>query len=214
MDTPAALDLAPPETRYDDDVVTICEHVARRGRDRPALALFGSSSFRLWLRMAEDLDSVDLVNLGFGGGTAASALRYFDRLFAALRPGRVALYFGENDITNEGLTAATALARVLELRDRIAAALGPVDVHCLSVKHSPSRWLYRHEFDRFNADLARACVETPNTYFVDVTTSLIGENGMPIGACYQADGLHLNAAGYLRWARVLRAAPRLLLPTP
>lgn len=210
MDLPLSLEFPPPETRYDDDIVGICDQLRRRGRDRPALALFGSSSFRLWWRVAEDLESVDLVNLGFGGGTAASALRYFDRLFDTLRPGRLALYFGENDISNEGLTAAAALARVLELRQRLTDTLGPVEVHCLSVKHSPSRWIYRREFNAFNAALAEACAATPQTGFIDVTSPLLGTNGLPIGACYQPDGLHLNAAGYLRWAHVLRSSP--LLP--
>jgi lysophospholipase L1-like esterase len=107
---------------FDDDVNGILRRVIRQGRPDAPIAFYGSSSFLYWSRICEDLGSMQVVNLGFGGGTYASALHYFDRLLLPLRPARIVLYFGENDISNDGLTAASTFARFERLIAKIEAA--------------------------------------------------------------------------------------------
>ena len=49
------------------------------------------------------------------------------------------------------------------------------------------------------------CHNEANTHYVDVTSVLLGEHGRPMGKYYENDLIHLNAAGYQQWARVLLA---------
>jgi lysophospholipase L1-like esterase len=197
-------------SRYDDDVFAIRGQVLRRRfASRPAV-FFGSSSFRYWHRMAEDLGCLDLANLGFGGGTVESGLRYFDSLLGLVDPASITLYFGENDIANDGLDANSAFAAAQRLTRRIREVFGAVPIYHLSIKHSPARWIYADEFRAFNALRAESCAKGSDGVFIDVSSCLLGRHGRPIGRFYEADGIHLNAAGYAQWAEVIAAVPGLL----
>lgn len=190
-------------TRYDDDVLAVRRQVRRRRFAGKPVVFFGSSSFRNWHRMAEDLGSLEIANLGFGGGTAESALRYCDDLLDLVEPRRIVLYFGENDIANDGLDAHSAFAALQRLTQRLREKFGQVPIDRLSIKHSPGRWIYTGEFDTFNAMLEESHTDGEPGGYVDVCSCLIGRNGRPMGRYYEADGVHLNPLGYSLWASVI-----------
>ncbi|MBY5766979.1 lysophospholipase [Rhizobium leguminosarum] len=196
--------------RYEDDVIAVLASMERRGIPNDPIALYGSSSIRLWHTAAEDLGALNLVNLGFGGGTNASGLHYFEKLLKPLKPRKIVLYFGENDISLDGLTGRSAFENFLKLRERITDDLPEAKVFFLSAKQSPAKWLYRDEVDEFNALAQSWCEEQPHSCYIDTTTSLLGENGRPLGRYYSGDHIHLNGSGYAVWARILRAVPDLL----
>lgn len=196
--------------RHEDDVSAIVARLAQSRRPAAPIAFYGSSSFRLWQSMAQDLDSLDAVNLGFGGATNASGLFHLNRLLTPLRPAKVVLYFGENDISADGLDAQSALRNAQALREGIRQALPDVPVFALSAKQSLAKWLYADVVDEFNRRLQAWCSGAEHTHFVDVTSVLLGEHGRPMGRYYQDDLIHLNGAGYLQWARILRQQPGLL----
>lgn len=195
---------------YDDDINAILRRVMRHGRPDQPIAFYGSSSFLYWTRIMEDLGSFDIVNLGFGGGTYASALHYFDRLLLPVKPARIVLYFGENDISNDGLTAASVFTRFEGLIAKIEASLGRIPIFCLSTKQSPAKWIYAEEVQAFNVLLQHVCAARDNLTFVDVGSALIGENGKPMSKLYVADRIHITDAAYALWARILKQTPGLL----
>lgn len=206
---PAATPSLPAEwttTRYDDDVLAVRGQIMRRRFAGKPVVFFGSSSFRYWDRMAEDLGSLEVANLGFGGGTAESGLRYCDALLDLVEPGRIVLYFGENDIANDGLDADSAFAALERLTQRLREKFVAVPIHRLSIKHSPGRWIYANEFDAFNAMLKESHAKDGSGGYVDVCSCLIGRNGKPMSRYYEADGVHLNALGYSLWAGALSEA--------
>ncbi|WP_418137841.1 GDSL-type esterase/lipase family protein [Agrobacterium sp. El2ro-1b] len=197
-------------SRHENDVLTILMRLQRLGLSADPIAFYGSSSFRIWSSIAEDLGTLDIVNLGFGGGTCLSAVHYLEKLLLPLRPQRVALYFGENDIASDGLKAATALRHLQELRHHILQELPQAQVFVLAIKHSPARWIYRDEFDLFNRMAQEWCKNCDSTTWLDPNAGLMGENGLPMFRYYLPDLVHLNTAGYAVWSEALRKAPKLL----
>jgi lysophospholipase L1-like esterase len=196
---------------FEDDVLAAIARFKRMHLPQRPIAFYGSSSFRMWPSMAADLHSLDVVNLGFGGGTFASGLRYFDQLLMPVNPARVVLYFGENDISNDGLTAEFTLSGLKQLTSEIADKLPGVPVFVLSAKQSPTKWLCAKQVFAFN-DLAKAyCESTAGLTYVDVGSCLLGENGLPMMRYFMPDLIHLNPAGYARWASVLRGVSGLLM---
>ncbi|WP_425904185.1 GDSL-type esterase/lipase family protein [Agrobacterium radiobacter] len=191
-------------SRYENDIIAVLARIQRIGLPDNPIAFYGSSSFRIWSSITEDLGSLDIVNLGFGGGTYISASYYLDRLLVPLKPGRVVLYFGENDIASDGLKAQTTLVHLQDLRDRVSRALPQADVFVLAIKPSPARWIYRHEFDLFNQTASDWCNGRERTTWLDPNAGLIGENGLPMFRYYLPDLVHLNAAGYAVWSEALR----------
>ena len=197
-------------SRHENDIIAILARLQRIGRPDNPIAFYGSSSFRIWNSATEDLGSLDIVNLGFGGGTYLSASHYLHQLLVPLKPGRVVLYFGENDIASDGLKAQTTLRHLQDLRHRISRALPQADVFVLAIKHSPARWIYRQEFNLFNQTARDWCKGHERTTWLDPNPDLIGENGLPMFRYYLPDLVHLNAAGYAVWSEMLRKTLGLL----
>lgn len=197
-------------SRHENDIITALARLERIGLPDDPIAFYGSSSFRIWNSITEDLGSLDVVNLGFGGGTFLSGIHYLDQLLTPLKPRRLALYFGENDIASDGLTAHTTLGHLQELRHRISRALPQAEVYVLSIKHSPARWIYRHEFDLFNKLARDWCNDLDDTTWIEAGAGLIGENGLPMFRYFLPDLVHMNTAGYVEWAKVLKNTPGLL----
>ena len=129
-------------TRFEDDVVGILTRLQRGPLPERPIAFYGSSSFRLWGTMVQDLHCLDVVNLGFGGGTNLSGRHYMERVLVPLRPDRVVLYFGENDIANDGLTGLSAFNNLEALVGDIRERLPQAAIFVLSTKQSPTRWIY------------------------------------------------------------------------
>ncbi|SIQ59367.1 Lysophospholipase L1 [Rhizobium sp. RU35A] len=196
--------------RFEDDVVAILARLQRGPLPQRPIAFYGSSSFRLWGTMQQDLQSLDIVNLGFGGGTNLSGRHYLQKLLIPLKPERIVLYFGENDIANDGLTGQTTFEHMKALLADIRAELPAARIFVLGTKQSPTRWIYADEVDRYNALTEAWCGESGQAHFIDASRGLIGENGRPMGRYYQPDFIHLNAGGYALWAEVLKRIPELL----
>ena len=165
----------------------------------------GSSSIRLWTTLAEDFPGLQTINRGFGGSELADSVFYFDRIVAPYRPAVVVLYAGDNDI-NSGKTADAVLADFLEFRARLRAELPDTRLVYLSIKESPSRAHVRREMRRTNHMIAGACARDPLCRFVDVSATLQTADGAFRAELFEADGLHINRAGYAAWAAVLREA--------
>ncbi|CUX53599.1 Lysophospholipase L1-like esterase [Agrobacterium tumefaciens str. CFBP 5621] len=165
-------------SRYENDIIAVLARIQRIGLPDNPIAFYGSSSFRIWSSITEDLGSLDIVNLGFGGGTYLSA--------------------------SDGLKAQTTLVHLQDLRDRVSRALPQADVFVLAIKPSPARWIYRHEFDLFNQTARDWCNGRERTTWLDPNAGLIGENGLPMFRYYLPDLVHLNAAGYAVWSEALR----------
>jgi lysophospholipase L1-like esterase len=193
-------------SRHENDIITTLARLERLGLPDDPIAFYGSSSFRIWTSMNEDLGSLDVVNLGFGGGTFLSGIHYMDQLLTPLKPKRLAIYFGENDIASDGLTACTTFKHFEDLRARITAALPQAEVFVLAIKHSPARWIYRQEFDLFNRMGRDWCEAHGTTTWIDPSAGLIGENGLPMFRYYLPDLVHMNAAGYAVWSSFIRKA--------
>ncbi|HWU65167.1 MAG TPA: GDSL-type esterase/lipase family protein [Ensifer sp.] len=196
--------------RFEDDIIAILARLQRGPLPKRPIAFYGSSSFRLWGAMVQDLQCLDVVNLGFGGGTNLSGRHYLDKLLLPLKPERVVLYFGENDIANDGLTGLSTFRNLEALAGDIRKGLPEAQIFVLSTKQSPTRWIYADEVDRYNNLAADWCRTSGLATFVDVSTVLLGENGRPMGRYYQSDFIHLNAGGYALWADIIRRTAGLL----
>ncbi|MGC4410048.1 lysophospholipase (plasmid) [Rhizobium rosettiformans] len=196
--------------RFEDDIVAILMRLQRGAIPQQPIAFYGSSSFRLWGTMHQDLQCLDVVNLGFGGGTNLSGRHYLEKLLLPLKPEKIVLYFGENDIANDGLTGQTTFEHMTSLVSDIREGLPAAKVFVLGTKQSPTRWIYADDVERYNVLSKAWCLEQSQVTFIDASFGLIGENGRPMGRYYQPDFIHLNAGGYALWAEVLQRIPGLL----
>lgn len=182
---------------------------AFRAADRTApppacLTLFvGSSSFRLWSTLAEDMAPLGVLNRGFGGSQMLELNGWFDALVAPYTPRAIVVYEGENDI-NAGKSAEQVAADLAAFMEMKAEELGATPVYFVSIKPSPLRWAQRDEQARANTMIEAMAEERDDLAFIDVTPAML-ENGAPKDIFIE-DDLHMTAEGYALWTPIVRAA--------
>lgn len=192
-------------TQYLDHVADI---LAQKPIDKDArpVVFIGSSSFRLWATLAEDMRILNFLNAGMGGATIEDGLDHAARIFGGLRPAKIYTYFGENDVACDGLRPEDVFKQWQRLDAALQALCPDVSITHLSAKCGPARWLWREDIVAANALVSQGCSSSSSSRFLDVDSVLIGRNGKPLEKVFEADGIHLNREGYRAWAEVIQIA--------
>jgi lysophospholipase L1-like esterase len=163
---------------------------------------YGSSSIRLWSSLAADLQSLRVVNLGFGGSTLAACVHFFERLVPPAAPSSLIVYAGDNDL-GDGRSADDVIASFRALSTRVRAHCDGIPFGFISIKLSPARFHLRAAIDTVNEAIRTQMEALPDGFFIDVASAML-DGGRPRQQLYLEDGLHLSRAGYDVWAAILR----------
>jgi lipoprotein NlpI len=193
----------PKKEKYASDM----EKFAKADVDQPGAAdeivFVGSSTIRLW-KLEKHFPGRKVINRGFGGSTAADAVRHADRLLARPGPAVMVYYEGDNDL-GSGRTPIEVANDVSAFLAKTAARWPRTRVIVLGVKPSILRWHLFDEQRRTNELLASVAAKVGNARFVDLGLTQLDPAGRPIPDDYQDDGLHLSEAGYEKWSKALAA---------
>lgn len=208
--TASAPDVAPPPVALERHYESLWGADIRRfeeaDRESPppqGAALFiGSSSIRFWSTLARDFPNTAVINRGFGGCQMDDVLYFADRILIPYRPRIVVVYAGDNDL-NGGLTPEQVAANFRSLVKTVEDALPRTKIAFLAIKPSPSRWHLAAAVRRTNALVQEMTTTDPNLRFIDVFTPMLGKDGTPRPELFLEDRLHLNAAGYALWTRIV-----------
>jgi lysophospholipase L1-like esterase len=174
----------------------------------PCQVLFvGSSTIARWKdTLAADMAPMPVINRGFGGSHIEYVNRWFDQIVAPYRPRAIVFYAGDNDI-DAGKSTEQVVADFDEFMRRKTHALGRTPVFFLAIKPSKRRFAEFPAQSRVNAAIRARAGKRADLHFIDVVAPML-ENGKPRDV-FESDGLHMTAAGYAIWTRLVRAA---LLP--
>lgn len=185
----------------------------RRANTGPSgrVVFYGSSTIRLWTTLEQDFPQVEILNLGFGGSTLAACAWYFERLVVPAQPSAVILYAGDNDLGEDRQPEEVYLF-FCALADKMQRHLPGVPLSFVAIKPSPARWSIVKQIRATNAAIAREISRLPNTAFIDLSAVMLNDQGQPRTELYEADGLHLNPAGYALWrGQLTQTCPALAL---
>jgi lysophospholipase L1-like esterase len=174
----------------------------------PCQVLFvGSSSIVKWKdALAADMAPMPVINRGFGGSHIEYVNRWFDQIVAPYRPRAIVFYAGENDI-DAGKSVESVVADFDEFLRRKNQALGDTPVYFISLKPSKARFAQLPLQTQVNDQIRRRAAKRSDLHYIDVVSPML-DHGKPKDI-FVSDGLHMSAAGYRIWTRVVRAA---LLP--
>ena len=164
----------------------------------------GSSSMVLWKTVAADMAPMPAVNRGFGGSTSPQLWWYADRAVLARQPRLVVVYIGDNDLVNPNVTAGNYMKYVRMFRDEVWAHNPKTRMIFLSTKPSPSRWSCWPKVQEANRRLERMCSRDPRLTYVDITKTLLDDQGQPVADLFLPDKLHMKPTTYARWTAVVR----------
>ncbi len=193
--------------KYETEVSALARTITTQAGQ--GTVFYGSSSIRLWPGLSTDFPYAKPLNLGFGGSTLEACARYFERLIVPANPRLLILYAGDNDLFENQQPEEVCLSFGL-LTQKMQRFFPQTPLVYLSIKPSPARWFIIDRIRRANDLICSEINNIPNFHFVDLAPAMLTGKGEPRWELYEADGLHLNRAGYAVWKQeLLRQMPAL-----
>ena len=208
LGTPAALAQAPAAQTAPRFAAEIAAFEAADAKGVPAkggVLFLGSSSIRMWKTLARDFPGHAVINRGFGGSEIGDSVFYVDRIVIPHAPRTIVFYAGDNDI-EAGKTPAQVLAAFQALTARVHAALPETRILFVSIKPSISRWGKVALMREANRLIRDHVAKDRRLGYVDIFDAMLGADGKPRPELFEADGLHMTAAGYAIWRDKVAAA--------
>ncbi|TDN39101.1 GDSL family lipase [Hymenobacter sp. UV11] len=184
---------------YQDEIARLARQDTERHGAQPKVVFYGSSTFTRWPELAQGFPQVQAVNMGFGGATLAACAWFFEQVVVPHRPDALLLYAGDNDLS-DGRNPEEVVLFYEHLLASVAATLGPIPVCFVAIKLSPARLHLRGSIDYANACIRQRAVAAGKPLaYLDFNVRMLDAHGHPQPALFEADGLHLSAAGYTLW---------------
>lgn len=167
-----------------------------------AVLFVGSSSIRMWTNLAEAFPNMKTIRRGFGGSHMADATHFADRIVIPYKPRHVLVYEGDNDLAG-GKSPEAVVNDFKEFVAKIHAALPKTKISYIAVKPSPSRANLRDKAIAVNDAIKKLAHWNPRVEYIDIWNPMLDANGQPRPELFVADKLHMNAAGYEIWRKVI-----------
>ncbi|MEZ4901055.1 MAG: GDSL-type esterase/lipase family protein [Spirosomataceae bacterium] len=192
-----------PLNRFEKEIQQFEKEDLDKGIKKGEIVFYGSSSWRLWKNMKEDLTPLPVLNRGFGGSTIPELIHYTSRVIFPIEPKLIMVYGGENDLTGAKYKSAEQFFD--SYRDFVALVrnrLPNTKLCFVSMKLSPSRRKHWETVKKGNA-MIKAFSTGKYLSYVDINPVLFNANGSVKSELYTQDSLHINAEGYRQYAKVL-----------
>jgi len=187
---------------YEDEVVRVEKERGKLSYE-PRMLFYGSSSITLWTSLYKDFETEKPVNLGFGGSTLAACSWFFDRIVAPVYSAKaIILYAGDNDL-GDGRNPEEVYLFYCLLVEQIRKAFGDIPVYYISIKPSLQRWDIIGKIKTANRLIREETQKDSRQHFIDIFPAMLNAQGTPVKSLFEADGLHLSAAGYALWAKLI-----------
>lgn len=199
----AAAPAAQPPPRFAQEIAAFAQaDIAAPPAACPVLFV-GSSSFRMWASLSQDMAPLPVINRGFGGAEIEDVNRWFDAVVAPYRPRAIVFYAGENDLA-AGKTPEQVVAAFQRFMDLKTQALGATPVFFTSLKPSVLRFNEFAAQSQVNAGVHALADDRADLEYLDVAPLML-QDGAP-KPLYLPDGLHMNAEGYALWRTAIGGA--------
>ncbi len=192
--------VSPVEEEFELDVRELEHNSFQQTKTNNSVALYGSSTFKMWDNAKNDLSINNLYNLGFGGSTLVSCRRYFDRLVAPLNPSNLFFYAGDNDI-GYGMDSDELLKEFLLFSNQVEEKLPRAKCFFISIKPSPFRRDLMTTILDANSKIKKHLTNLKMWDYIDITTPMINAG---YDKFYDEDPLHMNELGYSLLSKLVR----------
>ena len=166
----------------------------------------GSSIFRKWTTLAEQMAPLPVLNRAFGGSRTPDQLARFEQVVTPYAPKVIVYYCGSNDLKAGDVVEdpAAIFGRFREFSGRVRALWPETRIIFVSSTRSPDRVGRWEQVDHYNALVRAYCAATPGHTFVDVNPALVDGDGRPRLDFYVEDKLHLRPPAYAEFTRLIK----------
>jgi lysophospholipase L1-like esterase len=169
-----------------------------------SILFIGSSIWRLWSTVAQDMAPLPVYNRAFGGSQTPDMLRHFDALVVPHKPRIIVYYCGSNDV-NAGESADAIAGRVHEFAARVGKSLPGTKMIFASINRSPDK---EKRWDIVDAVNARVRDDFTKEFaylsYVDLNPALFDAAGKARVDLYLPDMLHFKPPAYVAFTEIMK----------
>lgn len=188
-------------------VAQVAKLVADDKANPPAdgsILFIGSSIWRLWSTVAQDMAPLPVYNRAFGGSQTPDMLRHFDDLVVPHKPSIIVYYCGSNDV-NAGESADAIAGRIHEFATRVGKSLPGTKMIFASINRSPDKEKRWDVVDAVNARVRDGFTkEFSFVSYVELNPALFDSAGKARVELYLPDMLHFKPPAYVAFTGILK----------
>ena len=173
---------------------------------KDAILFTGSSSIRKWTTIAEDMKPYPVISRGFGGSKIEDLGFYLDRILSPHQFKAIVIFTGTNNLT--GKPADAKPEAILEMakfiKKKIRAKYPNTPVFWIAITPTNARVKAWAQVQAANQLVKQMCESAENFHFITTDYAYLDQNGNPIKDLFVEDQIHLNAAGYAIWTKIIK----------
>jgi lysophospholipase L1-like esterase len=191
------------KVRFADQIESYLNEDKANPPPKNGILFIGSSIFRQWTHLKEQMAPLPVFNRAFGGSRTEEVLAQMDRLVLPYEPRIIVYYCGSNDV-NAGASGSDIFAHFKQFSERVAAELPKTEVFYVSINRAPQKMNKWEVVDSANALARDYCASAQRRGFIDVNPVLFDKDGKPRLELYRDDKLHFKDPAYEEFARIIK----------
>jgi lysophospholipase L1-like esterase len=190
-------------TRFQSAIDAFVENDKVNPPPQRAILFIGSSIFRQWENLKEQMSPLPVFNRAFGGSRTGDILFYMDKVVLPYEPRIIVYYCGSNDV-NAGEKADAIAGRFREFVARVHGKLPETRIFFVSINRAPQKQERWDIVDEANRRVREYCSPDRRLGYIDVNPALFDRAGNPRMELYQADRLHFKPPAYIEFAAIIK----------
>ncbi|MEP7273765.1 MAG: GDSL-type esterase/lipase family protein [Acidobacteriota bacterium] len=191
--------------RFSSEIAAFLKEDEANPPPKHAILFIGSSIFRQWKNLKEQMAPLPVFNRAFGGSRTADLLYYMDKVVFPYEPKVIVYYCGSNDV-NAGIQPGEIYGNFRRFVEQVHAKLPLTRVYFTSINRAPEKIERWDRVDAANALIKELCASDKLLGFIDVNPVLFDKEGSPRMELYQPDKLHFLEPAYAELTAIIRPA--------
>jgi lysophospholipase L1-like esterase len=189
--------------RFEKDIESFLAADKANPPQKGQILFVGSSIFRLWKNLNQQMAPLPVFNRAFGGSRTADILYFMDKVVLPYEPKVIVYYCGSNDV-NADITAETISANFKEFTKRVHARLPQTKIFYVSINRAPQKMDRWDWVDDANRRIKEFCEKDKKLGFIDVNPALFDREGKPRLELYLPDKLHFLEPAYDEFTALIK----------
>ncbi len=190
-------------TRYQSAIDTFIKEDSLKPPPEKAIEFIGSSIFRRWENLTEDMKPLPVFNRAFGGSRTHEVLYFMDKIVFPYNPKIIVYYCGSND-AGGSVPVNIIVSNITMFFERVEERLPSTTIYFVSINRSPARKAKWGAIDSANAIIKEYCSKSLRRKYIDVNPVLFDSTGSPRLELYLDDQLHFKEAAYGEFTKIIK----------
>jgi len=194
-----------PNHRFQIDVDQMLARDKTNPPPRNGILFIGSSIFRFWTQLSEQMAPLPVFNRAFGGSVTEDMLDRMDQLVFPYKPRIVVYYCGSNDVST-GDSAAAIVERTKKFMKIVNEKAPNTFVYYTAIQKAPEKRDRWDVVDAVNKEMERYSKQARNVGFIDLNPVLFDRQGNVRENLFLPDQLHFrpDSSAYLEFSQVVK----------